>query len=191
MTEIEKLIRALQRATKNLEAVSLETPEVPDAAGAVRAVEVRLGDMRRAWNDAAVADASDPESEYGPDTLGSQEPEKGPYGGTIHPKVTGTKYRTVTTRSCKRTYNTAAIMVGLARADELPEVTDPVEALMWAIENKVATVKWGWRQLEKMAKGLGLPMRVVPREIADDGDIEAPWVGEDWKDKTTQEPITS
>ncbi len=197
MTEAEKMIRALQRATKNLEALTIEVPDIPDAAGDVRAIEVRLQSLRKDWNELAVMEAEDPESEYGPETLGSQEPERGQFGGVVRPRVTGERYRTVEKSGpTKRTYNTAAILQGIANAEPLANEMSaeahegPLDALMWAIEQKVAEIKWKWTPLQKAAKALGLPMRVVKHEIADDGDLDGPWVGEVHSTVTTQEPIT-
>ncbi len=191
MTEIEKLIRALQRATKNLEQATVEVPDIPDAAGDVRAIEVRLQALRKEWNELAVVEAKDPESPHGPDTLGSQESEKGQFGGRVTPRVTGQRYRTVEKSGpTKRTYNTAAIIWGIQGSPEAPSVT-PIDALMWAVEQKIATIKWNWTPLQKAAKAMGLPMRVVKHEIADDGGLDGPWVGEVHSTITTQEPITS
>ena len=190
MTEVEKMIRALQRAVKNLEELTIEVPDIPDAAGDVRAIEVRLQALRKDWNELAVTEAKDPESEFGPETLGPQEPEKGQFGGMVRPRVTGQRYRTVEKSGpTKRTYNTAAILYGIHRAPDATPVT-PIEALMWCIEQKVATIKWNWTPLKKVAGQLGLPMRIVKHEIADDGDLDAAWVGEEHSTITTQEPIT-
>ena len=190
MTEVEKMIRALQRAVKNLEALTIEVPGIPDAAGDVRAIEVRLQALRKDWNELAVTEAKDPESEYGPETLGSQESEKGQFGGIVRPRVTGQRYRTVEKSGpTKRTYNTGAILNGIAESDET-ETSSPLEALMWAIAQKVVTLKWNWTPLQKAAKAFGLPMRVVKHEIADDGDLDGAWVGEEHSTITTQAPIT-
>ncbi len=189
MTDADKQLGALERAAKRLGICEVEVPDIPDTAGRVRAVEVKLGEMRRAWNDEAVAAANDPESPHGPETLGDQTPEPGEYGGIKHPKVTGKAYRTVTTSSTKRTYGTAAILNGIADTDELPEVTGPMQALMWAIEQGIAKLTWNWTPLQKAAKALGLPMRVVRHSIVNDGDVKGAWVGEDRTEKSTQEPI--
>ncbi len=198
MTEIEKLIRALQRATKNLEQATVEVPDIPDAAGDVRAIEVRLQALRKDWNELAVVEAKDPESPHGPDTLGSQESEKGQFGGRVTPRVTGQRYRTVEKSGpTKRFYNTAPILQGISQMEHTMvgrdpnEDTTPLDALMWAIEQKIVTIKWNWTPLQKMVKAMGLPMRVVKHEIADDGDLDGPWVGEVHSTITTQEPITS
>ena len=198
MTEVEKMIRALQRAVKNLEAFTIEVPDIPDAAGDVRAIEVRLQELRWEWNELAVVEAKDPESEYGPETLGPQDPEPSEFGGRVTPRVTGQRYRTVEKSGpTKRTYNTAAILQGIADAEPLEDQISagahegPLDALMWAIEQKIAEIKWKWTPLQKAAKALGLPMRVVKHEIADDGDTGGAWVGEEHTTKITQEPITS
>ena len=198
MTEVEKTIRALQRAVKNLEKLTIEVLDIPDAAGDIRAVEIRLQSLRKDWNELAVTEAKDPESEFGPETLGSQEAEKGQFGGVVRPRVTGERYRTVEKSGpTKRTYNTGAILHGISTSDNAPieggphDVYSPLEALMWCIEQKVAESKWKWTPLQKAAKALGLPMRIVKHEIADDGDLDGPWVGEEHSTITTQEPITS
>lgn len=194
MTEVEKTIRALQRAVKNLEELKIEVPDIPDAAGDVRAMEVRLQALRKDWNELAVTEAKDPESPFGPDTLGSQEPEASQFGGRVTPRVTGQRYRTVEKPGpTKRTYNTAPILHGIAESDSehIVGVSSPLDALMWAVSQKIITIKWNWTPLQKMVKALGLPMRVVKHEIADDGDLDGAWVGEVHSTITTQEPITS
>ena len=193
MTEIEKTIRALQRAVKSLETLTIEVPDIPDAAGDIRAVEIRLQALRKDWNELAVTEAKDPESEYGPETLGPQEAEQGQFAGVTRPRVTGARYRTVDKSGpTKRTYNTAAILKGIAdRHTGFSAGDGPLDALMWCVEQKLLDLKWKWTPLQKAAKALGLPMRVVKHEIADDGDTGGAWVGEEHSTVTTQEPITS
>lgn len=160
--------------------------EMPDAAGAVRAVEVKLAAIRQGWNAEQLAAASDPESELGPSTF---PPERGAHG-TRQPQVVGTEFRTVTTRTAKRSYNTAAILCGIARGLSQPGAgVGPIEALTWAVKERLAKVEWRWQELQRVAREYGLPLRVVQGVVADDGDTEGPWVGELWKTRTEQEAL--
>ena len=182
------ILKALETQARALGEVDLEVPDIPDFAGRVRAVEVKLQKMRRAWNEAAVIEAKDPESPHGPETLGGAT-EVSPFGKVTKPKVTGTLYRTVVNTKTDRSYNTGAIINQIADSKLVEDVDTPIEAIMWAVRMGLATLKWNWTPLQKAAKALGLPLRVVPHSIADDGDLDGPWVGEQKTETTTQEPI--
>ena len=189
MTDADKALGAIERGTKALLECDPEVIEIPDIAGRMRAVETKLGDQRRDWNEVAVIAASDPEDPAGPDTFGDQTPEPGKFGGIVKPKVTGKQYRTIVQRKTTRSYNTATILAGLADAEELPEIKSPLDAILWARSEGVLTLKWSWTKLQKAAKLLGLPMRVVQHAIEDDATLGGAWVGEAHVDKSTQEPI--
>lgn len=179
-------LAALELATKGLSerAGEVTVTEMPDLAGRIRAVERNLADIRKALNETQLEAARDPESEVGPGTF---EPEPTPWGGTVHPKVQGTGYRTVTSRSAKRTYNTAPILVGIAEAVE--GLDGLLDGLVYGLENGLLTVAWRWTPLQKFAQAHGLPMKVVQHPIADDGDLDGPWVGEKWTESVKQEAI--
>jgi hypothetical protein len=91
----------------------------------------------------------------------------------------------VTTRSAKRSYNTAAIVWAVAGATD----GDPTHALMRCVNTGVATVAWSWSKLRSLAEELGLPLKKVNHPVIEDGDIEGPWVGEDWKAQVRQEAV--
>jgi hypothetical protein len=170
-----------------LEAATIPIQDMPDAAGMVRAIEVRLADLRHGWNTEQVQAAKDPESEFGPSTL---KPERSAFG-TVQPQVVGREFRTVTTRTAKRTYNTAPILIGLSKAlaEDDTKVVTPIDALTYAIRERAAEVTWKWTALTRLARDLGLPLKVAKGPIADDGDLDGPWVGEDWRETVTQQAI--
>ena len=180
----DHFIGCIEDDIRQLRDAPIDIREMPDAAGRVRAIERRLADLRHAWNEEQLAAAKDPESELGPGTF---EPEPSPYGGTIHPKVVGTEYRTVTSRSAKRSFSTAPILVGISEAEGI----GPVEGLMFAIDQGLAAMTWKWTPLKKYVLAKGLPMRVVEHPIPDDGDLDGPWVGELWSESVRQEAIKS
>jgi len=164
--------------------VVIPVAEMPDAAATVRDIERRLADLRHGWNTEQIAAARDPESEVGPPTF-----EPTPFG-VQRVEVKGTEYKTVTTRSAKRTYNTAAIIHGIAKAlGGSQEPVSPTEALLWAVRRGVAAVEWKWKRLQETARELDLPMRVVLHPISDDGDLAGPWVGEKWTERIGQKAV--
>ena len=174
-------LETIRAAVRLLAETDIPVAEMPDAAAAVREVERRLANLRRGWNEEQVTAAKDPEGEFGPPTL-----ERTQFG-TIRPVVTGADFRTVTTRSAKRTYNTAAILHGMVARGGFLGVTD---ALTFALREGLARVEWRWSDLQRYATTVGLPLRTVPHRIADDGDLDGPWVGEDWKTTVSQKAIT-
>ncbi len=194
-TPLEWLER-LEESTTALADVTLDTVAVPDFAGRVRAIERVLAEVRRRWNDEAVADAQDPESEHGPGIITDPPADVGRFGGVTRTRVVGEQFRTETYRGpTKRSYNTAAILAGLTASEILEDVETPTEALMFCITEGVVTVKWNWQPkqgtgLKRLAEQIGLPMVIVPRDIADDGDLDGPWVGaKPGEEKTRQVPI--
>ena len=192
-TPLEWLER-LEESTAALTDVTLDTVAVPDFAGRVRAIERVLAEVRRRWNDEAVADAKDPEGT--PDLAISHDPkaEIGRFGGVTRTRVVGDQFRTETYNApTKRTYNTAPILQGITEA--LDDIETPIDALKMCISEGVVTVKWNWQPktgtgLKRLAEQIGLPMIIVPRDIADDGDLDGPWVGaKPGEEKTRQVPI--
>lgn len=203
-------IEEIGAAVRRLEAMTIADEDLPDAAEGARLWAGRLGELKREWLDQAMQAMRDPESPVGPATF--DEPpddasrvanEPMPVGPTTkQPRgYTGAGGATVkTSRTAKRSYNTAAILVGIAEGEydqrcavhlaehgpdgptPDPPMT-PVEALLYAVRGGVATVSWKWTPLKDLAAELGLPMRIVKREIADDGDPTGPWVGEVWTEK--------
>ena len=99
--------------------------------GDVRTVERALAELRKGWNETQVEESKDPESEHGPGTF---DPEPSPFGGTVQPRIAGEEFRTVSSRSCTRSYSTAPILAGIAWAEDL----GPIEALMFALNNGLA-----------------------------------------------------
>jgi hypothetical protein len=165
-----------------LELDGIPIAEMPDAAGEVRAIERRLATLRQGWNAEQLEAARDPESEFGPATFPT---EHGQFG-TVQPKVVGSEYRTVTTRTAKRTYNTGAILAGMVTHGGFAGTMD---ALVFAVRERLATVDWRWADLQRYCRATGLPLRTVPQRILDDGDLDGPWVGEEWREQVRQERI--
>lgn len=98
--------------------------------------------------------------------------------------MVGEGYRLVERRSATRTYNTAAILAALDREGAtLPPMAQ-------ALQSGAATVTWHWSKLKDMFEREGIDMRIAHREIEEDGDIEAPMVGEVWKSTFEAQPIS-
>lgn len=178
----QKHIFDMKTALLELEAAEVPVAEMPDAAGAVRDLERRLAELRHRWNEAQVEEAHDPESELGPPTL-----EHTAFG-TQKVQVVGRQYRTVTTRSAKRTYNTAAILHDMV---EHGLFAGSMDALGFALRERLARVEWRWSDLTRYARTVGLPLRTVAHAIPDDGDLDAPHVGEEWRESIKQEAVES
>lgn len=170
-----------------LETAAIPIVELPDAAGAVRDIERRLADLRHRWNEQQVEEARDPESELGPPTL-----ERTQFGSQ-KVQVTGREYRTVTTRSAKRTYNTTALLWGIARGLEAREPqagpVSELNALRYCIVAGVASVKWAWTPLTRLARDLGMALHTVPHAVAEGDDLGGPQVGETWVEQVRQEAV--
>lgn len=100
----------------------------------------------------------------------------------------GTEYRIVTTRSATRTFNTGRILVDYANA----EGSDLLLALWKLREEGALRITWLWSRLEKVFMQHDLELRKVGHELTplEDGDLDAPHVGEVWTEKTTREAIT-
>jgi hypothetical protein len=174
---IESAVKALRRRE-----FDIDVDQMPDLAGRIRSAERALQEIRWALNEEQVAAAKDPESPVGPDTF----PDEKTAFGTVKPRVVGQQFRTVTTRSCKRSYNTAPILMGVA---EVEGFDSPLDALPFALSAGLLTITWKWTPLDKYSRANGLPLKTVKREIADDGDLDGPWVGEVWTESTRQEPV--
>ena len=176
-----ELIDGMKQAVTALEADTISVAEMPDAAGRLHEIERRLAVLRRRWNAEQIEAANDPESEVGMSVLA---PEPGRFG-TVRPKVVGTEFRTVTTRSAKRTFNVAAILAGASKAWD----ADIATTIRRLLAERVVKIDVRWSELDRLAKREGLPMRVVDHEV-DDDDVTGAWVGEVWTTRTKQEPIT-
>jgi hypothetical protein len=94
--------------------------------------------------------------------------------------VTGSQYRTVTGRKASRSYNTASI---LSRFDAAGVSLHDLRAA------DAVRLNWRWSELKKTAYDSGVTLSIAPREIEDDGDVEAPMVGEVWTEDVRIEGV--
>lgn len=94
--------------------------------------------------------------------------------------VSGSQYRVVEGRSASRSYNTAAILHAFNYAD-------------WSLQDLMAVdavrLSWRWSELRKAYQMAALPLTVAGREVEDDGDIEAPAIGEVWSSSYRVEAV--
>lgn len=85
--------------------------------------------------------------------------------------VVGSEYQVTESRSARRSYNTASILSAFASKD-------------WTLHNLMAAdavrLSWRWTELKKAYHQAGLELGIAAREVPDDGDVEAPPVGEVW-----------
>lgn len=88
----------------------------------------------------------------------------------------GEHYQIVGFRKADRSYNTAAILAEFADAP----------GGGWGISElrKLDAVRltWRWTELKRAVHEAGVGLRITSREIDDDGDMDAPMVGEVWSD---------
>lgn len=180
---LDGVLATLEHAAKDLRGVPVDVLAMPDASGRLRAVEITLAEVRRGWNAATLVAVKDPENPLGPETF----PAERTLFGTVKPRVVGTQYRTVTKRSAKRTYSTAAILKGAGDSEHF--AGSPLEALMAMLREGAVRLDYVWGEFEKFCRRYGLPMRVVEGAITDDGDVTGPWVGEVWKETVSQEAV--
>lgn len=143
------------------ELISLPAPaeeKVADIVGEVRALEVRLGEWRRGLVKEATAEGE---------------------------SVEGSGYALAVGHKAKRTYNTTGILHAAAQGRTL-DVT-----LRDMIAEKAVRLEWLWQP----RGGGGVPAYFVKRRLelrivggeVEDGDLNAPHVGEVWEDVTRLE----
>ncbi len=101
------------------------------------------------------------------------------------PDAEGQRYRTVTRRKAKRSYNTTKIIHSVATELDLDTLT-AIRRLREAGAFKF-TVRW--TDLKKAFALWDLDLVTSSHEVADEGDISGAHVGEQWDEHTAQEPI--
>jgi hypothetical protein len=86
--------------------------------------------------------------------------------------VTGDNYQVAETRSATRSYNTAAILSAFTEAGwDLHDLR----------KRDAVRLTWRWTELRAAYNEAGATMKLAPREIEDDGDIDGAHIGEFWK----------
>lgn len=89
--------------------------------------------------------------------------------------VDGEKYRTVVSRSARRSYNTAAI---------LSAFDNDLRSLISA---DAVRLQWRWTQLKDEARKRDVTLVVAHHEIEDEGEVDGPMIGEVWSDQVKVE----
>lgn len=91
--------------------------------------------------------------------------------------VEGEGYRVTVGHKATRSYNTAGLLAAVN-----PDTHQALRSLRAA---GAVELKWRWTQLRRFFASERLELRVVPREVGDDGDLDGPHVGEVWSDTAT------
>ena len=86
--------------------------------------------------------------------------------------VDGKEYKVTESRSAKRSYNSAAIIASLSRADI--GVKD-------ILNSDAARLSWRWTELKRLFNQANLPLTTIGHEVEDLGEIDEPHVGEVWE----------
>lgn len=95
--------------------------------------------------------------------------------------TTGREYRIATSNRAVRSYNTAAILHRFGEKDwQLGDL----------IRSGAVKLGWQWTALNVAVRTAGVDMTIAQRELVEDGDIEAPMVGEVWKSDLRVEGVS-
>lgn len=97
----------------------------------------------------------------------------------------GDNFEIVTRRKAARTFNLSRIIADLSEASGL----STFHTLMEMKQRDALRMTVRWTDLKKIFELYNIAMTVAPREIEDDGDLEAPHVGELWTEFTVNVPV--
>ncbi len=97
----------------------------------------------------------------------------------------GEEFEIVTRRKAKRSFNLSRILYDLGKAAGL----DTFEMIMDLQTRKALTLSVRWTDMKKAFEFFDVPLVTQSREIEDDGDLEAPHVGELWTEYTVNVPV--
>ena len=86
----------------------------------------------------------------------------------------GEAYRVAENRSASRSYNTAGLLSSFA---------DKGWTLQDLTRADAVRLSWRWTELKRAATQADVTLSVAQHEIGDDGDVDAPLVGEVWKSR--------
>ena len=96
--------------------------------------------------------------------------------------VAGEHYRIASGNRAERTYNTAAILYRFAEKDwQLADL----------IRSGAVKLGWQWTALMAAARSADVDVVITQKELTEDGDIDAPMIGETWKTDLRVEGIKS
>lgn len=94
------------------------------------------------------------------------------YMSEVSGPLVGADYKLTESRSASRSYNTAAILAAFdMQGYGLTELR----------KADAVRLSWRWTELKRAAYEAGVVMRIAPQEVSDDGDVEAPMIGETWQ----------
>jgi len=94
--------------------------------------------------------------------------------------VSGSTYRVVESNSAERSYNTASILHRFA---------EQAWGLIDLVQAGAVRLDWQWTKLQAAAREAKVDLLITHRELAEDGDIDAPMVGEIWKTRQSVEGV--
>ena len=165
-TTIRRKIRLIEKHTNELRKMTPTDAELADTVGHVRAIEISLGDARRRWE--MIVAEMEPKRTWDPQRRVNTNERAGA------PEVEGKDFSLVKQFKNVYTFNTPAILTGIAASDE---AMTPTDALMEAIGMEAATLKWGVTKLQKMADLIGFPLTISVEEVHDHDGTDEPMIG--------------
>lgn len=172
LSELEKLIRQLDRSAIKLTKFTPTDEELADAVGTVRGIEVRLQGVRKRWETLTAEMDSKPVE---------KEKRADPNERAGRPVAVGKDWELVPTWKTERSYNSARILVDMqAGLSNLAGGADVslAQVINTARERDVVRLNWQWSKLKAFFGVLGVDLEIADEEIEDDANLDAPHVGE-------------
>jgi hypothetical protein len=158
-------IRLIRKHASELSRLAPSDAGIADACGLTREIEVLLGETRRSWEQVA-ADEMEPIHNH------DRSERVNPYDrGT--PVAVGKQYELVPTYKTDRSYNSPAILAGLAGADGTI-----LQALRLAMDVDAVRLTWRFTQLKRLLSDQRVPLRIEYQEINDDAGTDGAMIGE-------------
>ncbi|KKN15594.1 hypothetical protein LCGC14_0984440 [marine sediment metagenome] len=161
---IMRKIRLIKKHAAELSKLSPSDSGIADACGLTREIEVSLSETRRGWEQVAA-------TEMEPIVDHDKSQRVNPYDrGT--PVAVGKQYELVPTYKTDRSYNSPAILAGLAGEGTI------LQALRMAMDMDAVRLTWRFTQLKRLLSDQQVPLRIEYQEISDDVGTDGAMIGE-------------
>ncbi len=164
---IMRKIRLIKKHAAELAKLTPSDSGIADACGLTREIEVLLGETRRSWENIAA-------TEMEPVVDHDKSNRVNPYDRGA-PVAVGTQYELVPTYKTDRSYNSPAILAGLAGDDEGRTI---LQSLLLAMDADALRLTWRYTQLKRLLSDHQVPLRIEYREINDDAGTDGAMIGE-------------
>ena len=161
---IMRKIRLIKKHAAELAKLSPSDDGIADACGLTREIEVLLGETRRGWEQVAA-------TEMEPIVDHDKSQRVNPYDRGA-PVAVGKQYELVPTYKTDRSYNSPAILAGLAGEGTI------LQALRMAMDMDAVRLTWRFTQLKRLLSDQKVPLRIEYQEISDDVGTDGAMIGE-------------